>query len=345
MRKKLLARRVFWAAMSLIIAMSSQLICLADCAAQARMGAEMGFLDVPQVSRLVGSGGMHIAPGVSSSSLIFHNPSSVADSVGGEISLSVMPVTEGIKYASAAYAFNVGGVGNFAAGLLYAGYGDFVRRDETGAEMGQFVANEGALYLSYAKTLAPWLRLGATFKPIYSKMADYTAFAIAMDMGATLSFVEGRLNVAVTVNNAGGVVKKYSEDEASRPLPIDVKAGLSYKPLHAPFRVLLTVKDLTQWDLSPKRDKSLNVGDNILRHTLIGLEFVPVRAFYVTMGYDHRRRRELTASDAGGMAGFAWGAGLHVAKIDIQYAHCRYHVSGSLNSITIATNWRRWVKR
>ena len=52
MRKKLLARRVFRAAMSLIIAMSSQLICLADCAAQVRMGAEMGILEAHQASGL-----------------------------------------------------------------------------------------------------------------------------------------------------------------------------------------------------------------------------------------------------------------------------------------------------
>lgn len=313
--------------------------------AQTRSGATMNFLDVPQATRLVGMGGLHVSPGVSGASLVFHNPSAVADSIAGDISLGVTPVTEGIKYANVAYAHKVDRVGCFTVGLLYAGYGNFIRTDETGAELGQFTANEGALYLSYVRSLAPWLRLGATFKPIYSKMADYTAFALAMDMGATVSFADGRFNAAVTISNAGAVVKRYSDDDDSKPLPFDVKAGLSYKPLHAPFRILLTVKDLAQWDLSPMQDKSLNVGDNILRHVLVGLEFVPVKAFYFSMGYDHRRRRELTDSDAGGMAGFAWGAGLHVAKIDIQYAHCRYHVAGSLNSITLATNWRRWAKR
>ena len=44
------------------------------------------------------------------------------------------------------------------------------------------------------------------------------------------------------------------------------------------------------------------------------------------------------------MAGFAWGAGLNVAKISVQYAHNRYHEAGSLNSITLSTNWRRWIR-
>ncbi len=313
--------------------------------AQTRTGATMGFLDIPQATRLVGTGGMHVASGTGGSSLVFHNPSAVADSAGGDISLNITPVTDGIKYVSASYSHNADGVGTFSAGLTYAGYGDFVRTDDTGAELGLFSANEGALYIGYARPLAPWLRLGASFKPIFSKLADYTSFALAMDMGATFLFAQGRLNTSVVVRNAGGIVKRYSADSSAKPLPLDVKIGLCYKPEHAPFRLFLTLKDLTQWDLSPRRDKSLDAGDNILRHTLVGLEFVPVRAFYASVGYDHRRRREMADAEAGAMAGLSWGLGLHVAKIDIQYAHSRYHAAGSLNSITMATNWKRWVGR
>lgn len=310
---------------------------------QTRTGAAMEFLDVPQVTRLVGAGGMHATTGVSSPAMVFHNPASVADTVSGTISLSIAPVTESIKYASSAYTQDVASLGTFTAGIIYAGYGSFIRTDEQGAEMGNFTANEGALYLSMSKSLAPWLRLGATFKPIYSRMADYTSFALAMDFGADLTFAEGRLKTALAIRNTGAVVKKYTSDETSRPLPIDVKVGFAYKASHAPFRFILTLKDLTQWDLSTN-GSSLNAGDNLMRHILIGLEFTPIKAFYFNMGYDHRRRRELTDSDAGGMAGFSWGAGLHIAKIDIQYSHSRYHAAGSLNSITLATNWRKWIK-
>ncbi len=310
---------------------------------QTRTGAAMAFLDVPQATRLVGAGGMHATTGVSSPTMVFHNPASVADTISGTISLSIAPVTESIKYASAAYTHDVAHIGTFTAGIIYAGYGNFVGADDQGVETGTFTANEGALYLSMSKEMAPWLRLGATFKPIYSKMADYTSFALAMDFGADLTFADGRLKSALVIRNAGAVVKKYTSDATNRPLPIDVKLGFAYKASHAPFRFIVTLKDLTQWDLSVN-NKKLSAGDNILRHFLIGIEFTPVKAFYVNMGYDHRRRRELTDANAGGMAGFSWGAGLHVAKIDIQYSHSRYHAAGSLNSITLATNWRKWIK-
>ncbi len=310
--------------------------------AQTRTAPTMSFLDIPQSTRLVGLGGLHTLSATTSSNLIFHNPSAITDTTAGEISLNITPLTQNIKYASAAYTHHVNQLGNFSIGLLYAGYGNFNKTDQNANNLGQFSANEAALYLSYARQLSPHLRLGATLKPIYSKMANQTAIALAIDMGATLSFANGRLNTALSINNAGALIKRHDNNNA--PLPFDIKTSISYKPQHAPFRILLTLKDITQWDLSPAHDKTLNPADNLLRHLLIGLEFIPVRAFYFSMGYDHRQRRELTNSDTGGMAGFAWGAGLNIAKINIQYAHARYHVAGSLNSITIATNWRRWAK-
>lgn len=311
--------------------------------AQTRSGAAMEFLDVPQVTRLSGSGGMHVASGESCPAMVFHNPASVADSVSGIVGLTIEPVTEGIFYASTAYSYNLQNVGTLTAGLLYANYGDFDRTDAEGAELGKFTAHETAVYLSISRQMAPWLRLGATVKPAFSKMADELSVGLAMDLGANLSFCDSRMQVGAVVRNAGAVVKKYTPGDATKPLPLDVKLSFTYKPEHAPFRFLLTLKDLTEWDLSTT-SKKIDAGDNILRHTLIGLEFVPFKAFYFSVGYDQRKRREMTDSEAGGMAGISWGAGLNVAKISIQYSHNRYHEAGTLNSITLSTNWRKWVK-
>lgn len=312
--------------------------------AQTRSGAAMEFMDVPQVTRLSGSGGMHVASGATCPAMVFHNPACVADSASGIVGLTVAPVTEGIFYASTAYTYELQNIGTLTAGLLHANYGEFDRTDSEGAEMGTFSAHETALYLSLSRRLAPWLRLGATFKPAFSKMDDETAVALAMDFGANLTFADGRMNVGAVIRNAGALVKRYTPGDTRKSLPLDVKVTLAYKPEHAPFRFLLTAKDLTELDLTTSGQK-IDVGDNILRHMLIGLEFVPMRAFYFSVGYDQRRRREMTDSEAGGMAGISWGVGLNVAKISIEYSHNRYHEAGSLNSIALSTNWRRWVKK
>lgn len=314
-----------------------------QCLAQTRSGAAMEFLDVPQVTRLSGSGGMHVTSGESTPAMVFHNPACVADSASGVVGLSIAPVTEGIFYASTAYSYDLANVGTLTAGLVYANYGDFERTDIEGTELGTFSAHETAVYLSISRQMAPWLRLGATIKPAFSKMADELAVGLAMDFGADFSFADNRMQVGAVIRNAGGVVKTYTPGDTRKSLPLDVKVSFVYKPEHAPFRVLFTVKDLTEWDLSTT-SKKINAGDNILRHTLIGLEFVPLKAFYCSVGYDQRKRREMTDSEAGGMAGITWGAGLNIAKISIQYSHSRYHEAGVLNSITLSTNWRKWVK-
>lgn len=313
------------------------------CLSQTRVGASMEFLDVPQVTRLAGSGGMHVANGEDCPAMFFHNPACVGDSASGVVGLTVSPVAEGIVYASTAYSYDIRNVGTLTAGVIYAGYGEFDRTDAEGADIGTFRAHESAVSLSISRRMAPWLHLGAAVKPSFGRMADNTSFALSMDFGASLTFAGKRLQVGAVVRNAGAVVKRYTPDDSRRSLPTDVKISIAYKAEHAPFRFLLTLKDLTDWDLSVS-GKKIDVGDNILRHTLVGLEFTPMRAFYFTVGYDQRRRRELTDSEAGGMAGISWGTGLNIARICIQYAHNRYHEAGSLNSITISTNWRRWVK-
>ena len=313
--------------------------------AQIRAGGAMEFVDVATDTRLVASGGLH-ATGVSGTpSQMFHNPALIADSIVGAIDMSISPVGGGIKYASGSYVIGTKtGIGTFTGGIQYAGYGEFTRTDEDGYEIGTFRANEVALYASVSRSMSPRLTLGATIKPMLSTMDTDHAFALAMDFGASITGCDNRLTAALVIRNAGAVVKKYSDDDKHMNLPLDIKVGMTYKAEHAPFRFVLTAKDLLHPDLSVKKGKKLNIGDNILRHTLMGIEFVPVRAFYFAIGYDQRKRRELTDQDAGGLAGISWGCGLKVRKFEVKYAHSRYHVAGSQNSITISSNIRNFKK-
>lgn len=79
-----------------------------------------------------------------------------------------------------------------------------------------------------------------------------------------------------------------------------------------------------------------------MRHILIGAEFVPIRNFFVGFGYNQRQRKEARQSSSGGAAGFSWGCGLRIYKIDIAYGCGRYHLAGAANSISISTNLNRF---
>ena len=243
----------------------------------------MPFLDEPPATRLVATGGMHVESGVPTAAMLFHNPGMLADSLNGCVDLNISPIADGMKYASVAYVHSVDGVGNLALGVQYAGYGTFDETDEEGNDLGSFRASDAAFYLTYNRQLAPGLHLGATFKPIVSRIADRGAFGLAFDMGGTLVRKDGRLVAGLAFRNAGVVAKRYSEAEERDALDFDIMASLSYKAENAPFRLQLTLKDLTQWQLS-NNDTKLNFADNLMRHLLLGFEFTPVKAFYFGFG-------------------------------------------------------------
>lgn len=305
-------------------------------------GRALTFVDVPQVSRLVGSGGLHTVGGEPSPLMTFHNPAMTVDTVPDKkLWLSVSPIGAGMVRASAAYSWRVDNVATFTGGVLWSGYGSFDRMDVYGDNQGTFHANDWGIYLTAARRLAPWLTMGATFKPLFSKYDDQSMAALAIDYGADFGWKQGRLTAAFTLRNCGGVIKRPYSISHRDPLPFSMAIALSYRPLKAPFRFYLTLRDLTQWKLNMHEYGKLNGGDNFLRHLLIGVELCPVKVFHANFGYDHRQRREATASEAGGMAGFSWGVGLRISRFAIDYAHSRYHIAGSLNSINIGVDLRK----
>lgn len=323
-----------WAALCVLLA--------APAAAQKGGGRGLSFVDVPQVSRLVGSGGLHTVGGEPSPMMTFHNPAQTVDTTAeSNLWIAVSPIGKGIVRASAAYSWRHRQLATFTAGLLWSGYGKFERYDANGINTGSFHANEFGVYLTMARRLAPWLTMGVTVKPLFGRYDDVATVGLALDYGALFSWRQGRLAAAFTLRNCGGTLKRPTEQSHRDPMPFSMAAAITYRPAKAPFRFFLTLRDLTQWKLATNQEHKLNFGDNLLRHILIGAELCPVKVFHANFGYDHRQRREATSSEAGGMAGFTWGVGVRLRRFAVDYSHLRYHVGGSLSSINVGIDLRK----
>lgn len=310
--------------------------------AQSQSGNAYEFLDLPTTSRSVALGGRHAAIGTDEAGFFFQNPSVLCDTLHNSIAFNITPMPADMVHGSLMYAHNIKGIGTFAAGVQYISYGEFERTDEYGNDLGTFGANETAIYLAYSRPMSRGLHIGATIKPIFSKLDDYSSFGIAMDMGATYRSANGRFRASAVIRNVGAQVTTYLDDSQHESLNTDMRIGIAYKPEHAPFRFTLTLKDLFHWDLSTGRNK-INAGDNIMRHVVAGAEFLPFRNFFVGFGYDHRARKECRTSDTGGAAGLSWGFGLRLFRIDIAYACGKYHIAGAANSISLSTNFNRFM--
>lgn len=319
------------------------LFTVAQAHSQRQAGKSYEFLDLPTTARSIAIGGNHAVLGTDDVGFCFQNPAALRDTLHQSVSINASFLPQGIIYGTGIYAQQVEGIGTFAAGVQYINYGQFDRTDEDRNELGTFGAQEAAIYLTASRQMTPWLRIGATVKPVFSHFDTYNSFGIAMDMGAYYTSPDGSLQAGLVIRNVGGQISSYDPDAQRKPLNTDIRIGAAYKLEHAPIRVTTTLKDIYHWKISTDNDNKISFGDNLMRHMLIGVEFMPIRNFFVGVGYDQRQRKETRSSASGGAAGFSFGCGLRVYKIDIAYGYRKYHLAGASNTISISTNLGRFL--
>ena len=143
--------------------------------------------------------------------------------------------------------------------------------------------------------------------------------------------------------------------------------GISKKLKHAPFRLMLNLQHLENWDLTyADNNENTNVlneavqdtnlldkigknilgfGDKFMRHATIGSEIIITDNFNIRLGYNYRRRKELGVSTKKGLNGFSFGIGIKVSKLHLSYGRAAYHLAGAPNYITLRTNFSEFSKK
>ena len=172
-------------------------------------------------------------------------------------------------------------------------------------------------------------------------------------MAGTYHNPDARFTASIIFRNIGRQIKSY-EPGSNEPLPFEIQLGLSKRLKHLPFRWNLLLTNLQQPDLT-YQDPNANVnqqnpftgeveedgngiGDKIMRHVVIGGEFMPTENFSLRFGYNYRRRQEMKLNSKLGTIGFSWGIGFRVSKFNFSYSRSAYHLVGSPNYITITTD-------
>ena len=92
------------------------------------------------------------------------------------------------------------------------------------------------------------------------------------------------------IRNAGYQVTTYA-GEPRQKLPFEIQAGITHKLAYAPFRFSLTYRHLEKYDITYQYKKqvlqemihhrSSGFADNLLRHVVLGTEFIPHKNFYL----------------------------------------------------------------
>ncbi len=150
------------------------------------------------------------------------------------------------------------GIGNLGFHIVFLTYGKMERTDEENNSLGTFSSFELAPTITYASELTDNIGLGVNFKFIYSDLAPEgtgnteeqthgTGMSFAFDFGYKHKniFNVDRLDFGATLQNVGPDIT-YINDEQSDPLPMNLRTGLSYRPIEDDFNLLTVNADMSK---------------------------------------------------------------------------------------------------
>ena len=309
-------------------------------------------LDIANTARTAGLGMDYLAFYGDDLTVGIDNPSLLRSNMAGTGVLSLVPMFAGGSMGSLTYAHEFERIGTVAFDFHFVNYGRFQGYDEEDIYQGDFSAGDYALAVGWGMWIDSHYSVGVNFKPVLSQYEQYTAFAVAFDVAGSYVSDSRRMVATLMARNIGAQIATF--DQTVEQLPFELSAELSYKLQNAPFRLYFAATELQRWNLryddplhpttttDPFTGEVTREGwlsgtlDNLMRHTLFGVELSLGKTLSARMGYSYRQNAEMRGFDAISLSGFSFGIGLHTKKFDIGYSRRDYHMVQALNYLTLS---------
>lgn len=253
---------------------------------------------------------------------------------------------------SLSYAHHTERYGTFLFGFHFNSYGSFEGYDEEETSTGTFHAADYMLHIGWGMWIDSNFSIGVNFKPVLSQYEQYTAVAAVFDVAGSYTSSNRRFAATLMARNIGAQIVTF--DQTVERLPFELSAEISYKLANAPFRVFFAATELQRWNL--RYDDPLNPTtttdpftgevqteswlkgtiDNLMRHTLFGLELNIGKSLYARLGYSYRQTAETRGVDAFNLSGFSFGFGLRTKRFEFGFARRNYHLSQAPTYLTLS---------
>ena len=287
-------------------------------------------LRLPTSSHVAALGGENISLTEDTPWAGMSNPALLSGVSNLSLGLNFMTYAGGSTYAGAEFVKAFGERHTGAAFAQMLSYGEMSETDASGHELGSFSPKDIVFGVGYSYLLSDRWAGGANLKGIYSKYADFSAFALAVDLGINYLDEENDLSISATMMNIGAPLKTF--DDRTERLPYNLQVGFSKGMAHLPVRFSVTLTDLTRWrtkDYFHPADEKLSFGKKVLNHFVVGLDVEPTDYLYLGVGYNFRRAYELKAAGSSHWAGITAGAGLRLSRFKLGLSYAKYHLSCS----------------
>ncbi len=320
------------------------------------------FINLPSSSRVTALGGSLITVADDDVALGFQNPALITDSMRHNLTFNHSFLFAGTSHGTFNYGLRIPKTNLDAhLGVKYISYGDFVRADEIGNEIGSFSARETAITMGAGYQLNERIRIGANLSAIFSSFESYSSTGLTTDLGIHYLNKQSKFAIGGVIKSLGVQLSSFTSERSKTPL--DIQIAVSKQLRYLPFRITITAHQLQQWsiryddpNIAPETDlfgqevsesKFSNELDNFFRHFIFSGEFLLGKHenLRLRIGYRHLMRRELSVADFRSLSGFSGGFGLKISKFRIDYGLGYHHLAGASNHLSFSANLREWRKK
>ena len=285
------------------------------------------FLRLPYSSHAAAVGGDNISLIEDDITLTMHNPALLANVSDKTINISYMSYMGDCNVGGAAFNKTIGARSSVAIFARYVDYGKFDGYTDDNIYTGTFSAKDMDFTFTYSYLLGERWSGGVSGKLIYSKYESMYALGLGVDLGINYFNAEKDFSFSITGKNLGGQVKAFEEEYEI--MPMDFQLGITKGFNHAPIRLSALFYNLHRW----KSDDFYNAdgskdkfGELLLKHFIIGADILIGKNFNISLGYNYRASRELSAS-RNTLDGFSIGAGLNIYKVKFNASYSKLHTS------------------
>ncbi len=333
----------------LLLSLLLNLILFSPLSGQTAGEGVFSFLQLTNAPQAAALGGIQVALPDADPGLLQLNPALLSAEMNHNLAVNYASYLAGIGFGYVSYARNLGKFGMAAIGMQFADYGQFVAADENGTITGTFGASDYALVLSYAKHLSTHLTVGASLKPIYSQLENYHAFGIASDLGIVYRNTDQLTTIALSIKDLGTQLTTYYDGALHEKMIWSLRMGITHQLQYAPIRFSITAYDLNRWNsnISATDPNGVAIRETaspiatLMRHLSPGAELFPDQKISLRIGYNYRRKDDLSTPYQTGMTGFTTGLGINLSSIRFNYALSGY-MAGMVHNFSLSTNFSRF---
>jgi len=319
------------------------------------------FLKLPVSARTAALGGGLYAVRENDPALALLNPSMLNPALHTGIALNMADYFSDAVYGNLNYIHHFKQTGTFNFAFNFASYGTFDRYDALGNEEGKFSAGDYALTAGYGREFVDSMfSAGMNVKCIFSSYENYFSAGLGVDFAASYYLPKRGFALTLLLSNIGAQFNPYAQTRER--LPFEIQLGLSQKLEHLPVRYSITLQQLQRWNLynydpaDPFAPTDGNTGnrvplsagkkfaENLFRHFVFGLEILPVKYLTFQVSYNYNTHQEMRIFNRRGVAGLAYGVGLHIKQCHVYYARSHGSMASVPNHFTVAVNIQDLMK-